>query len=164
MHIVDVLAEGIAGECGNIGEILVLRGRGNANIAVFLRLFGGFACEIAGNDIVGFPLCEKVQGHRRELLRRAALHKEHRIVVGDIHELAQKGNRAVHHSLERFGAVAHLGNGHTRSLVVEKFSLYLFQYLFGEHGRTRRKIENSHSLSPFVPSDDIVNFLTIYIV
>ncbi len=144
VHIVRIVVEGDLLHVGDIRVSLVLGGGDAARFAEDLALLPRLFGEVARDHIVGFARVHQVQGHGGELLARAALHKEHAVIFGDVHQFAQVGFRLFHDGGERFIAVADLAYAHARSGKIEELFLRFFQHVEGEHGRACRKIVNSH--------------------
>ena len=151
---VDVVGVGGKRQTVNIGhvrEVFVL-GAGHAvGLAVQLRLLERLLRPVARHDVVGNLVLHEVHRDGRELLRGAALQKQHAVVVGDVHEVADVLLSRFDDALERGGAVRHLHDRHARALVIEHFRSGRGQHLLGEHCRTGREIvHTSHAEPPWV--------------
>ena len=109
---------------------------------VLARHLGG---EVARHDVVRATLLQKIEGDRLELRGRAALEKEHFILVGDVHQLAHEGDAFVVDGLVDLAAVAELHDAHAGAFIIRDLPACLFQHLQGEHAGACGEIVNSHS-------------------
>lgn len=108
-------------------------------------------CEIPAVDIIGFPLYAQIEGHRRKLHRRAAVHEQHGIFLGDMHQSAQAHHCIIVNRLIGRAAVTHLHHRHTRARTTGHFLLRALQYGERQRGRSGGKIKNTfHGCSSLV--------------
>ena len=112
VDVVDVIPEILAGDLGDVGVARLFGGRDQADVAVFYRFFISLLGEVARHDVVCATLLQKIEGDRLELRGRAALEKEHFILVGDVHQLAHEGDAFVVDGLVDLAAVAELHDAH----------------------------------------------------
>ena len=149
MYVVRIVVEGDRFHVGDIGVGLILGGRNAARLAEDLAFLPRFFGEVARHHIVGFARVHQVEGHRRELLARAALHEEHAVLLGDVQKPAQVRFRLFDDGGKRLVAVADLAHAHARAREIQKLFLCLFQHFEGKHGGACRKIVNSHDCTPW---------------
>ena len=148
MHIVGVFAEGDLLHIGDIGVRLILGGSDACGVPVNFAFLEGFLREVARDDIVRLPLVHEVEGNSRELLARAALHEDDRIVVGDIQKLAQKRAPLVDDLFELLVAVRDLRDGHPGARKIQKLLLRFLKHFEGQCGRACGKVISSHNDLP----------------
>ena len=129
MHIVGVFAEGDALHVGDVGVRLILGRCDTRGVPVNFAFLEGFLGEIARDDIVRLPLVHEVEGNGCELLARAALHEDDRIVVGDIQKLAQKRAPFVDDLFKLLVAVRDLRDGHPGARKIQKLLLRFLKHL-----------------------------------
>ena len=144
VHIIRIFAEGDGRRIGNIRIGLVLGGGDAGRIAVDLALLPCLFGKIPRDDIVRFSAVHQIEGNCGKLRGSAALHKQHGIVFGDPHELAQQGFPFVHDRLKGLVAVGDLRNGHARSRKIQQIALCFFQNFERKRGRTCREVVSSH--------------------
>ena len=113
MYIIGIRTERIAGGFRDHGEILLLGGRDCFGISVFESLLIRLGGELSGEDIVRLARFHEIERYGRKLRGCAALEEEHRIVVRDLHELAQIRLRLFDDRFIGRRSMAHLHNGHT---------------------------------------------------
>ena len=149
VDVVGVGRESGAIEIGNAREVLVLGGSDKVRGAVELRFLEGLLRPVARHDVVGDLVAHEVHRNCRELLRGAALQKEHAVVVGDGHEIADVLLGGLDDALERRRAMGHFHDRHARPVVIEHLRRRGLQDLLGKHCGTCRKVEHpTHKRAP----------------
>ena len=90
MDIVRIGAEALARGGRHIGEIVGGGGCSADGIAVLLRLLERLARELTRDDVIRLVIpVHQIERNGGELRGRAALQKEHLIVVRNVHEAAE---------------------------------------------------------------------------
>ena len=120
------------------------------SIAPARALVKRFARELPRDDICRlFPALCEVHRYHRELERRAALQKEHMVIVAYVHDAAQRSLRVRYYRREILGAVAHLHDAAAAALIIYQIALSLLKHLKRQHRRPRGKIQNTvHNIPP----------------
>ena len=129
---------------GQVGVVVLLAavcGQMDIGVRQFAHLAVGDLAPVAGNyRIHTFKAVGQIHHHHIELGAGSALQKQHFVVVGDIHQLAQVLLGVVEDAHKHIGAVAHGHHRKAGAVVVEHFALGGAQYRFGQNGRAGRKI------------------------
>ena len=129
---------------GNVGVLVVLGGRHHVHLAVLPGLHQRAVGKIAAVHVVSRAAAgHKIHRDGRELARRAALQKQHRVVLGNVHQLAQGRLGLIEDGLILLGSVTHLHDVHAGVAIAQHFPRRLLQYLLGHGGRTGGKIVNA---------------------
>jgi hypothetical protein len=111
-----------------------------------LRFLGCLLTPTAGNNVVGRRIeRQKIHRHHRKLETRAALQKEHGIVLRNAQQLAQTIFGAGNYLVKSLRAVADFHHGHAHAGQRQHFIARLFQDGNRNHGRAGAKIKNSFS-------------------
>ncbi len=122
---------GVKGDVlGDVGKVPVL-GRGDHvdGFPLDPDFLDGLGGPGSGVDVVGrFARRQEIHGRHAELEGSAALHEEDAVRVAQVEEPLCPGHGVVHDRVERFGTVAHLGDGHPRPLKIEKRCLNLLEH------------------------------------
>ena len=147
VEILGILRELQIAAVRDIGEVLVFTGGRNANFSELLGFFNGLLGPAAGVDIdTGTALLE-VHGDHGEIQMGTAVQEKDLVILRDTDDLSEISFSGIDDILEHFGAMAHLHDRHTAALVVEHVGSSLLQHLYGQNGRTSRKIVSAmHNL------------------
>ncbi len=150
VHIRRVRIELPLGARRNPVEVRGFGTRDDVRATVALRLADRFLRPRAGVDVVGRDLVTKqIEGHRGELRRRAALQKQHRVVVGHAEQFAQIRFGALRDFDELVAAVTHFHHRHAGAAVVEQFRCRFFEHFQRQRRRTCGEIECAfHDFTP----------------
>ena len=140
VDIVRVLGDVEVGAVGDIAVVLVLAGGGDDDLAVLLRFADRLLGPRAGLDVDGLAVFHQVPGDRGKLQRGAALNKEHLVVVGNAHQVAEIGLRLIDDLLVHGAAVGHLHHAHAAAAVVHHLVTDLLQHGLRHHRGTGGKI------------------------
>ena len=144
MYIVGVRAQLKLILARNTCEVYVFSCRDFSCVEIFLRFLQRASGEITGNNIVSdFILISQIHRERCKYTTRAALQKQHLVVVRDVHDLSHVGFSSLDNIIEHFGSVTHLKNGHAGTFAVQEFCLCFEQDLLRKDGRARGEIVNS---------------------
>ena len=113
MYVIRVVTDHIGRNCGNVRKILVCRGSDQSDIAVFLRLDVCFLRELTRHNVIGFSAAvHKVERNGGKLRGRAALKKEHFIILGNVHQFAEVFFRLFDDGFVVRRSMAHLHDRH----------------------------------------------------
>ena len=123
MYVIDVLAESVVVEVGDIGKVFVLAACRNAHVAVLGRFFRGFFGKVARYEIIGFPFFEKIEGNGLELSGRAALNEKYVVIIGNVEKFAEKRDAFVVNGFVNFAAVRRFGYAYAAAFEIDEFLL-----------------------------------------
>ena len=134
----DVEVVGLRVEVGGVprrdaGVVLLARGRHAAHGAVFARLGHCAVGEVSAVDVIGAAR-KQVQRNRGELSRRAALQKQHGVVVRHAHQFAHERLGFIEDFQIHLGTVAHFHHGHAGAAIAQHFPCRGLERLCGHGG------------------------------
>ena len=89
VYIVRVGAYAQIGAVRYVGKGLILGSGYFVGLSVDSCLVKCFFCLLAGDNVVGYAVFHKVHGDHCKLQMRASLEKQHLVVGGDCHEIAE---------------------------------------------------------------------------
>ena len=113
----------------DVAEVVVLARRGDVADTEDFRFLVSFLGEAAGYDVAAdLAVPREIHRDHRELRRRAALQKQHIVVVAKPHQRENVRFCLVQHRFELFGAVADLDDGLPRALEIQEFRLRFLQH------------------------------------
>ena len=141
--IIEVFGIGTEGQLLLSGNAVMAGGggvTGNMDAAIFFRLPGGLAGEVAGDGIVGAAALKQVHGDGGKLQGGAALEKQNFMTVRHLHQGFQLLLGAVKNLLEQLAAVAHFHDGHAAAGIIQQLSPGLLQRRQGHHGGAGGKV------------------------
>jgi hypothetical protein len=129
----------------DIGKIAILGACHHLNpFALNLRLLDGLGGPGTGIDIIcGVAISQEIHRDQAKLQAGTTLHKKHVVTVVKFEQPLDAGNGVVDHIVKPFGAVAHLGDGHSRAAKIEQVGLDLFQDDQRQGGRACVEVENT---------------------
>mmetsp|Transcript_14066 Transcript_14066/g.44188 ORF Transcript_14066/g.44188 Transcript_14066/m.44188 type:complete len:281 (-) Transcript_14066:42-884(-) len=142
--VVDVRGLRVQLPSGLVGDAGELRGLGVARSlarAVLCGLLVRLLAPLPSDEVVRLRLrAEHVEGHRRELQRRAALREDHLVVGGHAQDVPQVLLRLAGDLHELLGTVRHLHDAHTTALVIDELFLDVLENLERHHAGTSREV------------------------